>query len=85
MGGIAGQYFRQFGLTVAVAVFFSLLVARLITPVIAAHFLRSHEEPVHREGALMRFYTRVVRWSVRHRWITLVAGIGANGDSLLFR
>jgi hypothetical protein len=33
----------------------------------------------------MRFYTRVVRWSVRHRWITLVAGIGANGDSLLFR
>ena len=42
MGGIAGQYFRQFGLTVAVAVLFSLLVARLITPVVAAYFMRSH-------------------------------------------
>ena len=40
MGGIAGQYFRQFGLTVAVAVFFSLLVARLITPMLAAYFFR---------------------------------------------
>ena len=42
MGGIAGQFFKQFGLTVAVAVFFSLLVARLITPMIAAYFLRAH-------------------------------------------
>ena len=47
MGGIAGQYFKQFGLTVAVAVFFSLLVARLITPMLAAYFLRGrgHAEP----------------------------------------
>jgi multidrug efflux pump subunit AcrB len=41
MGGIAGQYFKQFGLTVAVAVFFSLLVARFITPLMAAFFMRS--------------------------------------------
>ena len=41
MGGIAGQYFRQFGLTVAVAVLFSLLVARLLTPMLAAYFLRA--------------------------------------------
>ena len=40
MGGIAGQYFKQFGLTVAVAVLFSLLVARLITPMLAAYFMR---------------------------------------------
>src|SRR5262249_45039925 len=48
MGGIAGQYFKQFGLTVAVAVFFSLLVARLITPMMTAYLLRSHhhKEPV---------------------------------------
>jgi hypothetical protein len=32
MGGISGQYFKQFGLTVAAAVFISLMVARLITP-----------------------------------------------------
>ncbi|MEF2552509.1 efflux RND transporter permease subunit [Aurantimonas sp. A2-1-M11] len=42
MGGIAGQYFKQFGLTVAVAVFFSLLVARLITPMLAAFFFHAH-------------------------------------------
>ncbi|WP_181704008.1 efflux RND transporter permease subunit [Chthonobacter albigriseus] len=40
MGGVAGQYFKQFGLTVAVAVFFSLLVARLITPMMAAFLMR---------------------------------------------
>ncbi len=75
MSGIAGQYFRQFGLTVAIAVIFSLLVARFITPVIAAYFLRAPDEPTHREGAIMRFYTRLVRASVRHRWITLAAGV----------
>ena len=42
MGGIAGQYFKQFGLTVAMSVFFSLLVARLITPMLAAYFFRPH-------------------------------------------
>ena len=41
MSGIAGQYFRQFGLTVAIAVLFSLLVARFVTPVLAAYFLRA--------------------------------------------
>jgi multidrug efflux pump subunit AcrB len=75
MSGIAGQYFRQFGLTVAMAVLFSLLVARFVTPVLAAYFLRAPEAPVHREGAIMRFYTRLVRTSVRRRWITLAAGV----------
>ncbi len=75
MSGIAGQYFRQFGLTVAVAVVFSLLVARFITPVVAAYFLRAPEAPADEEGAVMRFYVRLVRASVRHRWITLTAGV----------
>jgi hydrophobe/amphiphile efflux-1 (HAE1) family protein len=75
MGGIAGQYFRQFGLTVAVAVLFSLMVARLITPLVAAYFLRSRDEAPRPEGQIIGFYTRLVRASVRHRWITLFAGI----------
>ncbi|MBV8183667.1 MAG: efflux RND transporter permease subunit, partial [Hyphomicrobiales bacterium] len=75
MGGIAGQYFRQFGLTVAIAVFFSLLVARLITPLVAAYFLRAHYDQPRQDGSLMRFYTRLVRGSVRHRWITFAAGL----------
>ncbi|MDE3176463.1 MAG: efflux RND transporter permease subunit, partial [Pseudomonadota bacterium] len=74
MGGIAGQYFRQFGLTVAVSVLFSLLVARFITPVVAAYFMRAPRHEEHRDGAVMRFYTRLVRSSVRWRWLTLLAG-----------
>src|SRR5271163_192222 len=74
MGGIAGQYFRQFGLTVAIAVMFSLMVARFVTPVIAAYFLRAPHDHTHRDGAVMRFYTRLVRASLRHRWLTLFAG-----------
>ena len=74
MGGIAGQYFRQFGLTVAIAVLFSLLVARFITPVVAAYFMRAPRHEEHTDGAIMRFYTRLVRSSVRWRWLTLLAG-----------
>ena len=74
MGGIAGQYFRQFGLTVAIAVIFSLLVARFVTPVISAYFLRAPRDHKRSDGAVMRGYTRLVRASVRHRWITLFVG-----------
>jgi multidrug efflux pump subunit AcrB len=74
MGGIAGQYFRQFGLTVAIAVLFSLGVARFVTPVIAAYFLRAPPDENHEDGAIMRGYTRLVRASVRYRWLTLIAG-----------
>ncbi len=78
MGGIAGQYFKQFGLTVAIAVFFSLLVARLITPMLAAYFLRNHKFVEQRDGWIMRAYTAVVRFSVHWawRWVTLAIGLG---------
>ncbi|WP_284246979.1 efflux RND transporter permease subunit, partial [Methylobacterium haplocladii] len=81
MGGIAGQYFKQFGLTIAAAVFISLLVARLITPLLAAYFLRDagHEE---HEGPVLRAYARVVTWSVRHKFVTLVLGLGCFAGSI---
>ena len=44
MGGVVGQYFIQFGLTVAIATIFSLFVARFITPLLAAYFLRPFDE-----------------------------------------
>src|SRR5690606_35187649 len=64
MPGIPGQYFRQFGLTVAIAVLFSLLVARLITPMMAAYLTRDEDaDDKHAdEGALMRGYL----WLIRH-------------------
>lgn len=75
MAGVAGQYFRQFGLTVAVAVLFSLLVARLITPMMAAYFMRPVKEQEHGTGAIMRFYTGLLAFTLRWRYLTLLAGI----------
>jgi multidrug efflux pump subunit AcrB len=74
MGGIAGQYFKQFGLTVAIAVTFSLLVARLITPLLAAYCLRDRQLPAEGQGVIMRCYLRMLAWSLRHRFITLALG-----------
>jgi multidrug efflux pump subunit AcrB len=51
MGGVAGQYFRQFGLTVAVAVLFSLLVARLITPMMAAYLMKPVKHSDAKDGS----------------------------------
>ena len=82
MGGIAGQYFKQFGLTVAVAVFFSLLVARLLTPMLAAYFLRGHGHTEPKPGLVMRGYLRLLKTSLRFRWLTLLAGIGFFAGSI---
>ena len=72
MPGIPGQYFRQFGITVAVAVAFSLLVARLITPMMAAYFMRASDggtEESHRDGWIMKGYLRFIKGSTRTRHI----------------
>jgi multidrug efflux pump subunit AcrB len=75
MGGISGQYFKQFGLTVAASVFFSLMVARLITPVIAAYTLKSEKIVTHTDGPIMSWYQRVLRWATAHRWKTILGGV----------
>jgi hydrophobe/amphiphile efflux-1 (HAE1) family protein len=75
MSGITGQYFKQFGLTVAAAVFLSLLVARLITPVLAAFTLKAQGFKPHLEGPLMRGYLRMLRICVQRRLATIGVGI----------
>ena len=82
MGGIAGQYFKQFGMTVAIAVFFSLLVARLITPMLAAYFLRPVKHPDVREGWIMRSYVWFLRMTLKVRYLTMLAGIGLFAGSI---
>lgn len=64
MPGISGQYFQNFGLTVVVSVLMSLAVARLITPMIAAYFLKSFGHASHGEGRLMDAYMAVLRWTL---------------------
>jgi len=76
MSGITGQYFRQFGLTVAVAVFISLMVARMITPVLAAYSLRRgliHTDE-HADGPIMARYLSLLSWCVANRWKTIAGG-----------
>jgi HAE1 family hydrophobic/amphiphilic exporter-1 len=68
-------WFKEFGLTVAVATFFSLIVARLITPMMAAHFLRDtgHEEE---SGDFVEIYRSVLAFALRRPWATFGMGIG---------
>lgn len=74
MPGIIGQYFRQFGATVAIAVLFSLLVARLITPMMAAHLGRRGRDRPH-ANPLVAPYLRLLGWSLDHRWRVTATGI----------
>jgi multidrug efflux pump subunit AcrB len=74
MPGIAGKFFREFGWTAATAVLFSLLVARLLTPMMAAYQLKPHPDP-GADSALMRRYLGWVDASLRYRWLTLLAAL----------
>src|SRR3954451_10773008 len=64
MPGIAGQYFKAFGFTVVLSVLMSLFVARMITPLIAAYFLRSHGQQPHANWKWMDLYLKVLNWSL---------------------
>ena len=78
MPGIPGQYFRQFGMTVAIAVLFSLLVARLITPMMAAYLMRD-KDAAHgeqKDGFIMRGYLGFVRITMKLRYLTMLVAIG---------
>ncbi|HEX8644786.1 MAG TPA: efflux RND transporter permease subunit [Allosphingosinicella sp.] len=75
MGGIIGQYFISFGLTIVIAVLISLAVARMITPMIAAYFLKSKGQAKHGEGWLMDRYIGLLRWTLVHRWKSVFIGI----------
>ncbi|HLB30393.1 MAG TPA: efflux RND transporter permease subunit, partial [Gammaproteobacteria bacterium] len=69
MSGVAGEFFRPFAFTVTVSVLFSLLVARMLTPMMAAYFLKPHDSAVA-DSAVMLWYLGKVRWCLSHRWIT---------------
>jgi len=72
MSGVPGKFFVQFGWTAAIAVFFSLVVARMLTPMMAAYFLKpprgKHDEP-----RWLKIYGGWAAWCLQHRLLTLAA------------
>jgi multidrug efflux pump subunit AcrB len=75
MSGVAGKFFVQFGWTAAIAVFFSLVVARMLTPMMAAYLLKPprHEES---EPRWMSVYLVWAGWCLKHRALTMLAVVG---------
>ncbi|MDO5653082.1 MAG: efflux RND transporter permease subunit [Brachymonas sp.] len=85
MSGIVGRVFKQFGWTAVISVLASLVVARLLTPMMSAYFLRAHKghaipqedetgaPDLSRDGPVMRWYMRAMQWCVQHRLITMLA------------
>ncbi len=73
MPGIPGQFFKEFGLTVSVAVLFSLLTARLLTPLMAAYLLKPTPHP-HERGPLRGPYRKALEWCLSHRWLSILGG-----------
>ena len=72
MGGVIGQFFKPFGITVSAAMLTSLLVARTLSPVLASYWLKSSKthssgEDQHRMLGVDRFYRNLLGWSLNHR------------------
>ena len=83
MSGIVGKFFKQFGWTASLAVFASLVVARMLTPMMSAYLLKPIVDYTEKDGAVMRWYMRASRWCLQHRWWTALAAGGFFVGSLL--
>ncbi|HMC16099.1 MAG TPA: efflux RND transporter permease subunit [Albitalea sp.] len=74
MAGVPGKFFVQFGWTAAIAVFFSLVVARMLTPMMAAYVLKP-ATPADHEASWLALYMRWAAWALRHRIKTTIAAV----------
>jgi HAE1 family hydrophobic/amphiphilic exporter-1 len=84
MGGIVGRFMNSFGITMAIAIAVSLLVSFTLTPMMSSRWLRPedlHHGTATREhgiyGLIERTYLRMLDWSMRHRWVIVIAMFGA--------
>jgi multidrug efflux pump subunit AcrB len=72
MDGIPGEFFKPFGFTATVAVLFSLLVARALTPMMASRLMKP-DTHVEQSGRFKNWYMRTVQAALRHRILTVAA------------
>ncbi|WP_138498024.1 efflux RND transporter permease subunit [Nostoc sp. PA-18-2419] len=76
MGGVIGQFFKPFGITVSAAMLASMLVARTLSPVLAIYWLKpkSSTSPRREAKTWVRFaqsYRNLLSWSLNHRKIVM--------------
>jgi HAE1 family hydrophobic/amphiphilic exporter-1 len=74
MPGIPGQFFKAFAIAVCTSVFFSLVVARMLTPLMGAYLMKSHS-PSDDEPSWLPHYLPLLEWTLSHRKTTIAAGI----------
>lgn len=82
MDGVVGRFFVQFGWTAAIAVFFSLVVARMLTPMMSAYVFRAAKAPAQGEPRWVERYLHAARWCLRRRGLTLGLALGFFGLGL---
>ena len=95
VGDVTGELFRPFSLTVTIAMAASLVVSLTIVPVLASWFLRPGKVIVDAEGTpidpesptappsrLQRAYLPVIRWTLRHSWVTLLVAVLVMGGTV---
>ncbi|WP_414897553.1 efflux RND transporter permease subunit [Rhodovulum sp. YEN HP10] len=75
MGGVVGIIFKQFGITASVAVFCSLLVARFVTPMMAAYMMKTKARAKRKDSWIMRRYLGVIRGALKRRWVPVLGVI----------
>ncbi|SCX26327.1 Multidrug transporter MdtB [Agrobacterium sp. DSM 25558] len=83
MGGIPGIIFKQFGITASVAVLASLLVARLVTPMMAAYLMKATGKGHDEDGRIMQAYLRLVKGALKRRWLPVLGTAAFMGFTVL--
>ncbi|MES2325480.1 MAG: efflux RND transporter permease subunit [Pseudomonadota bacterium] len=73
MGGVPGLFFKQFGWTAVIAILASLVVARLLTPMMAAYILKPLPHGEEKDGWIMLRYMAAMKWCLKHRLFTAIA------------
>lgn len=74
MEGIPGLVFKQFGWTAAIAVFSSLVVARCVTPLLAARWMKDHATP-SQDPLWLIYYMRIINWTTQHNKTTIIGAL----------
>lgn len=98
MSGMVGQFFYQFGITVAFATVISMIISLTLTPILSSKFMRENKEISDKKGLMDRFskafnsfftklslgYVSTTRWTLNHRWLVIMLAVVMFAVSIFF-